>query len=131
MNKNLLVITVLLLTFLFTKSSLYSQQDDKPDRTPEEIATKMADRMKEKLSLSEDQHKQVYNLALSHAQNRINNKEKYKSLDKESRKQMKKQNRGEFRKQLEGILSKEQLDKMKQSKGKHKHRKADKQKEKE
>ena len=130
MKKNILAVTVLLLTIVFAAHNSYSQQDNKQKRTPEEMATKMADRMKEKLSLSEDQYKQVYSLALTHAQNRLSNKEKFKTMDKESRKQLKKQNHEEFRKQLEGILSKEQMDKMKQSKGEHKYNKGDKKKSK-
>ena len=130
MKINLLRITLLLLTFLFVTGNLYSQQDDKPKKTAEEIATRMADKFKERFSLSEDQYGQIYKLALSQAQIRINNKEQYKSMDKKSRKQMKKQSRDEFRKQLEGVLSKEQLEKMKLSKGKHEHKKGDKKKNK-
>ncbi|MEO8664800.1 MAG: hypothetical protein ABI462_04830 [Ignavibacteria bacterium] len=130
MKKNLLALSVLLFTILFISQYSYSQQDKRSQRTPEEMATKMADRMKEKLSLTEDQYKQIYSLALTRSQDKMSNKEKFKTMDKETRKQMKKQNREEFSKQLEGILSKDQLEKMNQNKGKHKHNKGDKKKDK-
>ena len=116
--KNLLALSVLFLSVLFVSGNLYSQET-KQKKTPEEFATKMTDRMKQNLSLTDEQYKQVYSLMLIKAQDRINNKEKYKNLDKESRKQMKKQNRENFKKQLSGILTPEQIQKMQQNKDKH------------
>ena len=56
---------------LFSAGNIYSQQNDdgtkKQRKTPEERAQKRADKMKEKLSLTEDQHKQVYSILLSQA----------------------------------------------------------------
>ncbi|MDZ4710802.1 MAG: hypothetical protein SGI89_00590 [bacterium] len=124
MKKNLLVITLLMLTAILFTNNVFAQKES--NKTPEQMATKMADRMKEKLSLTEDQYKQVYNMALTNAQDRINNKEKNKSLDKESRKLLKKQNKENFRKQMEGILDKDQMTKFQEMKGKHKHDKKNK-----
>lgn len=113
-KKNLLAVSVLLLTLASFSGSAFSQQDQAYTKTPEQMATKIADKMKQNLSLSDDQYKQVYNLALTKAQDRFNNKEKYKSMDKEARKQLMKQNKEGFRKQLEGILNKDQIEKFHQ-----------------
>ncbi|HMQ78144.1 MAG TPA: hypothetical protein PKE39_06115 [Ignavibacteria bacterium] len=67
---NLLSLLILLAAILFSISNTYSQQDNgekKQRKTPEERAQKRADKMKEKLSLTEDQHKQVYDIMLSQA----------------------------------------------------------------
>ena len=81
--------------------------------------SQMADRMKQNLSLSDDQYKQIYNLALEKVKTHASNKEKYKTLDKEARKSMKMQNKAEYRKQLEGILNQDQITKMKSLKNNH------------
>lgn len=122
-NKNLLVITFLLFSIAFISVNGFSQQSEKNKKTPEEIATKIADRMKKNLSLTDDQYKQVYNLALTKANDRAANKEKYKNLDKETRKQMKMHSRDEFKKQLQGILNAEQIKKMEENMSKHKSHK--------
>lgn len=124
MKKNLLVITLLMLTAILFTNNVFAQKES--NKTPEQMASKMADRMKEKLSLTDDQYKQVYSLALTNAQDRINNKEKNKALDKESRKQLRKQNKDNFRKQMESILNKDQITKFQEMKGKHKHGKKNK-----
>ncbi|MEO8209234.1 MAG: hypothetical protein ABI840_01630 [bacterium] len=121
--KNILAVSVLLFSVLFLSGNLYSQQNTKQKKTPEELATKMTDRMKQNLSLTDEQYKQVYSLMLTKAQDRSNNKEKYKSMDKETRKEMKKQNMEDFKKQLSGILTPEQIQKMQQNKSKHKKHK--------
>ncbi|MBK8551767.1 MAG: hypothetical protein IPL53_12165 [Ignavibacteria bacterium] len=125
-TKNLLAITFLLFSIAFISVSGFSQQSEKNNKTPEEFATKMADRMKKNLSLTDDQYRQVYNLALTKARNRDANKEKYKNLDKETRKQMKMQSRDEFKKQLQGILNAEQIKKMEENMSKHKNHKGNK-----
>lgn len=117
---NLAAITVLLFAFLFVSNSTFAQNESKFNRTPEERATKITDRMKQNLSLTDEQYTQVYNMFLTKVRDKMNNKEKYKSMDKESRKQLKKQSRDEMRKQFENILNAEQLTKMKELKEKHK-----------
>ena len=113
------MLIIVFITIIFSGNS-YSQNNERTRMTPEEKASKMADRMKQNLSLSDDQYKQVYNIALEKARMHISNTEKYKSLDKETRKEMKKQERSEFRKQLEGILSQDQITKMKELRESHK-----------
>lgn len=68
---NLLSLILLLAAILFSVSNVYSQQDNigekKQKKTPEERAQKRADILKEKLSLTDDQYKQVYDISLSQA----------------------------------------------------------------
>lgn len=66
---NLFSLMLLLAALLFSASSIYSQQDNtgkKQRKTPEEHAQKRADKMKEKLSLTDDQYKQIYDILLTH-----------------------------------------------------------------
>lgn len=124
--KNLAALSILLLLTVFVSSNVFAQQNQrsKTNKTPEEMALKMADRMKTNLSLSEEQYKQVYELALTRSKNRISNKENYKSMDKETQKQMKMKNREEFMGQLSGILSQDQMKKFQENMAAHKeHRK--------
>lgn len=122
--KNLAALSILLLLTVFVSSNVFSQQNQRSKKSPEEMALKMADRMKTNLSLSEEQYKQVYELALTRSKNRISNKENYKSMDKETRKQMKMKNREEFMGQLSGILSQDQMKKFQENMAAHKeHRK--------
>jgi len=119
-KKNLTAIAVVLFALVSISGNLFAQNEDRSKKTPEEKATKIADRMKQNLSLTDEQYKQVYSIFLTKVQNKMNNKEKYKSMDKESRKQLKKQSKDEMRKQFENILNAEQLTKMKEMKEKHK-----------
>lgn len=112
------MLIIIFITIIYSGIS-YSQGFDKAGKTPEDKATKMADRMKQNLSLSDEQYKQIFNLALENAKTHDSNKDKYKALDKESRKIMKMQNKEEFRKQLEGILNQDQITKMKNLKSNH------------
>lgn len=119
-KKKSLAIGLLLILIAFTSANVFSQQNEKAKKTPEERATKMTDRMKKNLSLSDEQYKQVYNLFLSKAQEMKSNKEKFMGMDKEARKQMKMTNREEFKKQLSGILNPDQMKKFEDNMKKHK-----------
>ena len=119
-KKKSLAIGLLLILIAFTSANVFSQQNEKAKKTPEERATKMTDRMKKNLSLSDEQYKQVYNLFLSKAQEMKSNKEKFIGMDKEARKQMKMTNREEFKKQLSGILNPDQMKKFEDNMKKHK-----------
>jgi len=122
-KKNLTAFAVVLFTLITMYGTSFAQNEDRSKKTPEEKATKMADRMKQNLSLTDEQYKQVYDIFLTKIQNRRNNKDKYKNMDKESRKQLKKQNKDEIRKQFEKILNADQMNKMKDLKDKHKQNK--------
>lgn len=129
-KKKSLALGLLLIIFAFTSANVFSQQNEKVKKTPEERATKMSERMKKNLSLSDEQYKQVYNLFLSKAQEHKNNKEKFMGMDKEARKQMKMNSREEFKKQLSGILNPDQMKKFEENKKKHKEGKNKKNKQK-
>lgn len=112
------------LLFAQNENNNKEKRQEKVKMTPEEKATKVSDRMKKNLSLSDDQYKQVYSLVFEKTSNYKLNKEKYKSMDKDARKELKKQNRLEFNQQIEKILNKEQYSKWQEMKSKHKdHRK--------
>lgn len=93
-----------------------SQQDQKRSNNPEEIATKKADKLRAKLTLSDDQYKQVYTIFLENANRRIAEKEKMKDMDKSARKEMKIRYRQETYEKLQSILTKEQMTKLEQMK---------------
>jgi len=106
----------------------YAQTKDqtKTKKTPEQKAEKMAKKMQEKLSLSDAQYKQVYDLALS----TVNERASLKSLDKDARKTEMKKMLESRESQLKGILSADQWTKwesLKQEmKEKHKDKKGSK-----
>jgi hypothetical protein len=124
--KKLAVLSILLLAIVSISSNVFAQQNQRSKKTPEEMATKMADRMKSNLSLSDDQYKQVYDLALTRSKNRISNKEMYKSMDKETRKQTKMKHREEFMTQLSGILNPDQMKKFQENRANHKQQRKNK-----
>lgn len=107
-KRKFVILAVLLFSFLLFNSNSYSQTDHK--KSPEAKATKMADRMKSKLSLSDEQYKQVYNLALTHWK------------DNEGKKDMKNSSNESFKKELAGILTPDQLNKWNEMQGKHSHK---------
>ncbi|MEO6694330.1 MAG: hypothetical protein ABIY50_09840 [Ignavibacteria bacterium] len=113
------VLVVTLITFAQT----FAQNREVSKSTPEEKATKMTDRMKENLSLTDQQYKEVYSLILTKIQDRKANKEKYKAMDQETRKQLRKQHKDEMKLQFERILNPDQMTKMKEMKSKHRKEK--------
>ncbi|MBV6477787.1 MAG: hypothetical protein HGGPFJEG_00531 [Ignavibacteria bacterium] len=87
----------------------FAQNQELSKKSPEEIATKITDKMKDMLLLTDEQYKQIYNLNLEQINSKINNKEKYKNLDKESKKNLKRQMKEEYNKSLENILTSDQI----------------------
>ncbi|MCX7878813.1 MAG: Spy/CpxP family protein refolding chaperone [Ignavibacteria bacterium] len=61
---NLKSIIPLICIILFSLSSFAQNKDGWKNKTPEEIAEKRAAKLKEKLSLSDYQHKQIYDIIL-------------------------------------------------------------------
>ncbi len=120
-SKSLSVIIFLLAVIFFAGNISFAQRNSKSDKTPEQIAEKRAGKMKQYLSLTDDQYKQVYDLTLQKVNYNRENREKLSSMDKESRKQFKSQNREEYKKQLENILNTEQIAKFQQMKKYHKN----------
>jgi len=109
---NLLSLLILLAAILFSVSNTYSQQDNgekKQRKTPEERAQKRADKMKEKLSLTEDQHKQVYDIMLSQANEMKTVWESTKNdQDKTARKEKMKAIRESGKTQINSVLNADQ-----------------------
>ncbi|NOS85394.1 MAG: hypothetical protein HOP31_09670 [Ignavibacteria bacterium] len=109
---NLLSLLILLAAILFSVSNTYSQQDNgekKQRKTPEERAQKRADKMKEKLSLTEDQHKQVYDIMLSQANEMKTVWESSKNdQDKTARKEKMKAIRESGKTQINSVLNADQ-----------------------
>ena len=118
-----LSLVVMLIFGLFAVNS-YAQNSDqtKTKKTPEQKAEKMAKKMQEKLSLSDEQYRSVYDLALS----TINQRASLKSngADKETRKSEMKSLMEKQEAQLKTILSSDQWTKWeglkKERKEKHK-----------
>lgn len=109
---NLLSLLILLAAILLSISNTYSQQDNgekKQRKTPEERAQKRADKMKEKLSLTEDQHKQVYDIMLSQANEMKTVWESTKNdQDKTARKEKMKAIRESGKIQINSVLNADQ-----------------------
>lgn len=102
--KSLLV----LVAFIFAFSAVtYAQSDSKKNKSPEEYATKKATKMKEKLSLTDDQYKQVYDIFYANSTKMM---ELRNSSDKQARKEAMKLNRENVRKQIEAVLTSSQLE---------------------
>ena len=115
---------LLLIVLVLTTASTYSQQDSK--KTPEERATKISEKMKAKLSLSNEQQKQVYDIMLSHINEikGLRNSTEDKTLRHDKIKSL----RESTHSQINSILSSDQqvmLEKFRQErKAKHKDHKA-------
>ncbi|HRE41030.1 MAG TPA: hypothetical protein PLG90_06830 [Ignavibacteria bacterium] len=114
------ILIVVAVMFAFTAVT-YAQSDSKKGKSPEEFATKKATKMKEKLSLTDEQYKQVYDIFYANSTKML---ELRNSTDKEGRKEAMRQNRESVKNQLAGVLTSSQLEqwnKMKsEKKGKYK-----------
>lgn len=73
--KKLLFIYTLSLGLLFTANAQQEKKTERPERTPESMAQQMADRMAEKLELNEAQKKEVYDIQLEQAKDRMAKRE--------------------------------------------------------
>lgn len=125
MKKSLLICSA-----LFIASLTINAQDTKPEkhekgaakanhpekkRTPEERASKEVEHLNNVAGLSEDQKTKVKDLALAKVQKMDAIREKYKGLEniEEAKKEMKVV-RKDYRQSIKGVLTPEQLEKVKQ-----------------
>ncbi|MBS1517557.1 MAG: hypothetical protein JSS91_05665 [Bacteroidetes bacterium] len=120
------VFSVLILMICFASVS-YSQNNpgnssDKKKKSPEEIAQKKADRLKNELSLNEDQYNKIYNLMVSKMKEGRELWEKNKGLDKTEKRKIMKEHREQFSKQIESILNKDQIEKFNNLKAERKQK---------
>ena len=112
-NFKAISLMLLLAAVMFSAGNIYSQQDGngekKQKKTPEERAQKRADKMKDILSLSEDQHKQVYDIMLNHMNEKRSIWESSKNdQDKTARKEKMKAVRESTNTQINSLLSADQ-----------------------
>jgi hypothetical protein len=120
-----ILIAVMLFSVFAISSNAYSQRGDKPKKSPEEMATMMADKMKINLSLTDAQYRSVHDIIMNHMNDRQINKGSWKDLTREERKTMMTQRREELRKQFSTVLTSEQMTKLDQMKKDHSKKRGD------
>jgi hypothetical protein len=120
-----ILIAVMLFSIFAISSNVYSQRGDKPKKSPEEMATKMADKMKTNLSLTDAQYRSVHDIIMNHMNDMQINKGSWKDLTREERKTMMTQRREELRKQFSTVLTSEQMTKLDQMKKDHSKKRGD------
>ncbi len=102
---------IMLIAVMFSAANSYSQDngEKRQKKTPEERAQKRADKMKEKLSLTDDQHKQVYDIFLSQTNEMRSLHESGKNdQDKTARKEKMKSLRDSYNSQINSVLTSSQ-----------------------
>lgn len=109
----------LLLVFAFAVGTSYAQNNDFKNMDPSAKATKMADKMKKNLNLTDAQYNSVYNIFYNHMTEMQSIKGKYEKGSAEM-KSYRKQKREELKKSLSGVLTSEQINTMEEN---HKKRK--------
>lgn len=120
MKKTGTLIQFLIMMVFFSAVSVYSQQDSK--KTPEERASKISEKMKEKLTLTDIQKEQVYDILLGHMNEMkgLRNSTEDKTLKKEKIRSL----RESTRNKINSVLSSDQqakLEKFRQER-KEKHK---------
>lgn len=106
MKKFLFTIVALLLS-----ASTFSQQPQRREFKPEEMATRMADGMKKELNLNDEQYKSVYNLYLKRGEEMKARREKgeqNQQVNREARREEMKKNQEVLNAELQKILTTEQ-----------------------
>lgn len=106
MKKFLFTIVALLLS-----ASTFSQQPQRREFKPEEMATRMADGMKKELNLNDEQYKSVYNLYLKRGEEMKARREKgqqSQQVDREARREEMKKSQEALNAELQKILTNEQ-----------------------
>ena len=106
MKKFLFTIVALLLS-----ASTFSQQHQRREFKPEEMATRMADGMKKELNLNDEQYKSVYNLYLKRGEEMKARREKgeqNQQVNREARREEMKKSQEVLNAELQKILTTEQ-----------------------
>ena len=106
MKKFLFTIVALLLS-----ASTFSQQPQRREFKPEEMATRMADGMKKELNLNDEQYKSVYNLYLKRGEEMKARREKgqqSQQVNREARREEMKKSQEALNAELQRILTSEQ-----------------------
>lgn len=121
MIKKLILSIVLLLTFAAGSSFAQDGKGDFKNLSPSERATKVADKMKTNLSLTDSQYKSVYDIYYNHFNEMSTMKEKVDRSTDEFKSE-RKQKREALKKSLSGVLTSEQIQKMEDNRKKHKEK---------
>ena len=132
MTKKFILSIVLLLAFAVGTSFAQDKKGDFKNMSPSERATKVTDKMKTNLNLTDSQYKSVYDIFYNHFTEMSSMKDKYDKSSDEFKTQ-RKSKRDELKKQLSGVLTTEQMQKMEENmknhkgknKGKHKNKNKD------
>ena len=106
MKKFLFTIVALLLS-----ASTFSQQPQRREFKPEEMATRMADGMKKELNLNDEQYKSIYNLYLKRGEEMKARREKgeqNQQVNREARREEMKKSQEALNAELQRILTSEQ-----------------------
>lgn len=106
MKKFLFTIVALLLS-----ASTFSQQPQRREFKPEEMATRMADGMKKELNLNDEQYKSIYNLYLKRGEEMKARREKgeqNQQVNREARREEMKKSQEALNAELQRILTTEQ-----------------------
>ena len=106
MKKFLFTIVALLLS-----ASTFSQQHQRREFKPEEMATRMADGMKKELNLNDEQYKSIYNLYLKRGEEMKARREKgeqNQQVNREARREEMKKSQEALNAELQKILTTEQ-----------------------
>lgn len=106
MKKFLFTIVALLLS-----ASTFSQQPQRREFKPEEMATRMADGMKKELNLNDEQYKSIYNLYLKRGEEMKARREKgeqNQQVNREARREEMKKSQEALNAELQKILTTEQ-----------------------
>ncbi len=126
--KKLFLSMALLLIFTVGTSIAQDKKGDRKNLDPTEKATKVADKMKQNLNLTDSQYKSVYNIFYNHFSEMKSLKDQY-GKDSDELKSTRKQKREELKKELSGVLTSDQIQKMEENRKKHKGKRNEKNKD--
>ena len=126
--KKLFISMALLLIFAVGTSVAQDRKNDRKNMDPTEKATKVADKMKQNLNLTDSQYKSVYNIFYSHFTDMKSLKDKY-GKGSDELKSARKQKREDLKKELSGVLTSDQIQKMEDNRKKHKEKRKGKNKD--
>jgi protein CpxP len=121
MIKKLILSIVLLLTFAVGSSFAQDGKGDHKKLSPSERATKVTDKMKTNLSLTDSEYKSVYDIFYNHFTEMSSMKDRSDRSTDEFKSE-RKQKREALKKELSGVLTSEQLQKMEDNRKKHKEK---------
>ena len=120
---------IFVLTFAAGSSFAQDGKGDYKNLTPSERATKVSDKMKTNLNLTDSQYKSVYDIFYNHF-TEMNSLKDSQDRSSDEFKSLRKEKRDALKKSLSGVLTSEQIQKMEDNRKKHKEKRKGKGKEK-